>query len=89
MIKFGPYTCLSWQAVKHVWKRDGIRDTPTGVPDLPCYQYAVGENFLLYPNQSQRPPGDICEIPREGIRHNVRLGASIYGNRYCSTLNPF
>lgn len=86
MIDFGPYWCLDWQDVKKAWKR-GVRDTPVGVPDLPCTQYAVGDNFLLYPDASLRPPGDICHLGQR--RHTYRTGASIYGNSYCSTLNPF
>lgn len=89
MIKFGPYHYLTWQAVKAAWK-DGRRGTLTGVPSLPCYDYAVGDNFLLYPNASQRPEGDVCSLTRDGVYHDITSGSSVHsGSRYCGTLSPY
>jgi len=85
MIKFGPYWYIDWKSVKQAWK-EGVRDTPVGVPDLPCDQYAVGDTFLLYPNPSARPPGHLCELDRRNA-HTVSGRATVYTDRYDGLIN--
>jgi hypothetical protein len=90
MIKMGKYSYTSWSCVKSAWK-DGRRGTPTGVPSLPCTQYAVGDNFLLYPNGFYRPPGDVCDLDRRATNHEASSAfrSPLYGNSYCGTLNSY
>jgi hypothetical protein len=89
MIKLFNVRRMTWKEIKYEWgdlmRSKGLqqinREPPTGyevAPDLITDQ-VEGEGFVIY------PPG---YDPRE-TNHTLTSSSSIYGNRYCGTLNPF
>ena len=89
MIELWHYRRPTWKQIKYEWgdlmRSKGLqqinRDPPTGyevAPDLITEQ-VEGDGFVIYPKGYD---------PRE-INHTLSSRASIYGNRYCGTLNTF
>ena len=89
MISVHPYQCRTWSEAKHEWgwlmRSRGLqqinRNAPTGygeAPDL-LNGKVEGPGFVIYAGGYD---------PRE-TNHTISARSSVYGSRYCGTLNPF
>mgnify|MGYP003638738339 CR=1 FL=1 len=90
MIEVHPFRrCKTWKQAKREWgslmREKGLqeinRPAPIGYGEAPhlVTGKVEGEGFVIYPHGYD---------PRE-INHTLSSRASIYGNRYCGTLNSF
>jgi len=89
MIDWYNFHCRTWREAKRNWghlmQDKGLqqinRDAPTGYGEAPhlITSKVEGFGFVIYPKGYD---------PRE-INHTLSSRASIYGNRYCGSLNSF
>lgn len=89
MILYHSMRLKTWEQMKLKWTwlidlrgyHEINRPAPTGYSHAPelLKGKVEGPGFVMYPESyDDRKPN-----------HTIRSGASIYGNCYCSTVNPF